>query len=53
MVGNLSYHSMIWEKEVGKGSWVFHHVLRTSTATHRLPLSLSDTNEEGAPTEKK
>ena len=31
MVGNISYHSVAWKKEVGKGSWVFHHVLRTST----------------------
>lgn len=31
LAGNGSYHSVAWEKEIGKGSWVFHHVLRTST----------------------
>ncbi|KAK0579681.1 hypothetical protein LWI29_029754 [Acer saccharum] len=31
LTGNISYHSVTWEREVGKGSWVFHHVLRTST----------------------
>ncbi|KAM1245274.1 hypothetical protein ACFX2I_036493 [Malus domestica] len=30
MVGNISYHSVTWEKKLGEGSWVFHHVLRTS-----------------------
>ncbi|XP_065879483.1 uncharacterized protein [Euphorbia lathyris] len=30
LLGNFSYHSVTWEKELGKGSWVFHHVLRTS-----------------------
>ncbi|XP_031248670.1 uncharacterized protein LOC116106445 [Pistacia vera] len=29
-VGNISYHSVDWKKEIGRGSWVFHHVLRTS-----------------------
>lgn len=27
---NISYYSVTWEKELGKGSWIFHHVLRTS-----------------------
>lgn len=31
LVGNISYHSVTWEKELGRESWVFHHVLRTST----------------------
>ncbi|KAJ7968778.1 Serine/threonine protein kinase [Quillaja saponaria] len=31
LVGNNSYYSVSWEKEIGKGSWVFHHFLRTST----------------------
>lgn len=31
LLENISYHSVTWEKELGKGSWVFHHVLRTST----------------------
>ncbi|KAI4332462.1 hypothetical protein L6164_017368 [Bauhinia variegata] len=30
LVQNISYYSVSWEKEIGKGSWVFHHVLRTS-----------------------
>ncbi|KAK4857433.1 hypothetical protein QYF36_000642 [Acer negundo] len=45
LVGNISYHSVTWEKEVGKGSWVFHHVLRTSTRYPWLMLYLrSDTS---------
>ncbi|KAG6696202.1 hypothetical protein I3842_09G136200 [Carya illinoinensis] len=31
LVGNISYYSVTWEKELGEGSWVFHHLLRTST----------------------
>jgi hypothetical protein len=31
LVGNISYHSVTWEKELGKESWFFHHVLRIST----------------------
>ncbi|XP_010272748.1 PREDICTED: uncharacterized protein LOC104608444 [Nelumbo nucifera] len=30
----ISYYSVDWEKEIGKGSWVFHHVLKTS---HKYP----------------
>ncbi|KAK3206763.1 hypothetical protein Dsin_020809 [Dipteronia sinensis] len=40
LMGNISYHSLTWEKEVGKGSWVFHHVLRTSTRYPWLMLYL-------------
>ncbi|KAK3003840.1 hypothetical protein RJ639_019614 [Escallonia herrerae] len=44
MVGNISYHSVTWKKELGQGSWVFHHVLRTSTKYPWLMLYLrSDT----------
>lgn len=37
---NSSYHSVEWEKEIGKGSWVFHHVLRTSVKYPWLMLYL-------------
>ncbi|XP_062094667.1 uncharacterized protein LOC133800655 [Humulus lupulus] len=37
---NFSYHSVSWEKEIGKGSWVFHNVLRTSTKYPWLMLYL-------------
>lgn len=37
---NSSYHSVKWEKEIGKGSWVFHHVLRTSVKYPWLMLYL-------------
>ncbi|XP_052201245.1 uncharacterized protein LOC127807445 isoform X1 [Diospyros lotus] len=40
MVQNFSYYSVTWRKEVGKGSWVFHHVLRTSTKYPWLMLYL-------------
>lgn len=40
MVGNISFHSVTWEKEIGKGSWVFHHVLRTSVKYPWLMLYL-------------
>ncbi|KAK3009347.1 hypothetical protein RJ639_013083 [Escallonia herrerae] len=35
-----SYFSVTWEKEVGKGSWVFHHVLKTSKKYPWLMLYL-------------
>ncbi|KAH7838001.1 hypothetical protein Vadar_020775 [Vaccinium darrowii] len=38
--GNFSYYSVTWEKEIGKGSWVFHHVLRTSVKYPWLMLYL-------------
>lgn len=37
---NVSYYSMTWEKQLGKGSWVFHHVLRTSVKYPWLMLYL-------------
>ncbi|XP_006467601.1 uncharacterized protein LOC102624078 isoform X3 [Citrus sinensis] len=37
---DFSYHSVSWEKEVGKGSWMFHHVLKTSTKYPWLMLYL-------------
>ncbi|WCJ27255.1 hypothetical protein M5689_009018 [Euphorbia peplus] len=40
LFGNFSYHSVTWEKELGKGSWVFHHVLRTSKRYPWLMLYL-------------
>lgn len=39
-ISNNSYHSVTWEKEIGKGSWVFHHVLRTSMKYPWLMLYL-------------
>ncbi|KAK9132173.1 hypothetical protein Scep_011701 [Stephania cephalantha] len=36
----FSYYSVTWEKEVGKGSWVFHHVLKTSAKYPWLMLYL-------------
>lgn len=30
-VNDTSYYSLTWEKEVGIGSWNFHHVLKTSS----------------------
>ncbi|KAK7318849.1 hypothetical protein RJT34_03556 [Clitoria ternatea] len=30
LVQNKSYYSVTWQKEIGNGSWVFHHILRTS-----------------------
>ncbi|CAL5406003.1 unnamed protein product [Camellia sinensis] len=35
-----SYHSVTWEKEVGTGSWLFHHVLKTSSKYPWLMLYL-------------
>ncbi|KAF7840358.1 uncharacterized protein G2W53_002656 [Senna tora] len=37
---NKSYFSVTWKKEIGKGSWVFHHVLRTSVKYPWLMLYL-------------
>ncbi|KAL6544885.1 hypothetical protein OROMI_023747 [Orobanche minor] len=37
---NASYYSVTWEKELGKGSWNFHHVLRTSVKYPWLMLYL-------------
>ncbi|XP_047947144.1 uncharacterized protein LOC125193403 [Salvia hispanica] len=38
--GNFSYHSVTWEKELGEGSWIFHHVVRTSAKYPWLMLYL-------------
>ncbi|KAL9236859.1 hypothetical protein vseg_011481 [Gypsophila vaccaria] len=37
---NSSYYSVTWKKEIGKGSWVFSHVLRTSKRFPWLMLYL-------------
>ncbi|MCD7471779.1 hypothetical protein HAX54_012447 [Datura stramonium] len=37
---NTSFYSVTWQKELGKGSWIFHHVLRTSTKYPWLMLYL-------------
>ncbi|XP_058221414.1 uncharacterized protein LOC131331469 [Rhododendron vialii] len=37
---DTSYYSLTWEKEVGKGSWVFHHFLKTSSKYPWLMLYL-------------
>ncbi|GMN43482.1 hypothetical protein TIFTF001_012678 [Ficus carica] len=44
---NISYHSVTWEKEIGKGSWVFHHVLRTSFKYPWLMLYLRSDATQG------
>ncbi|KAL9233974.1 hypothetical protein vseg_008904 [Gypsophila vaccaria] len=45
--GNASYYSVSWEKEVGKGGWVFHHVLRTSEKYPWLMLYLRADSTSG------
>ncbi|CAN4116588.1 unnamed protein product [Withania somnifera] len=35
-----SFHSVKWKKELGKGSWIFHNVLRTSNKYPWLMLYL-------------
>ncbi|XP_071935224.1 uncharacterized protein [Coffea arabica] len=37
---NISYYSVTWEKELGHGSWIFHHKLRSSTKHPWLMLYL-------------
>ncbi|XP_073284075.1 uncharacterized protein [Primulina huaijiensis] len=37
---NTSYYSVVWEKKLGKGSWKFHHVLKTSPKYPWLMLYL-------------
>lgn len=37
---DTSHYCVTWEKEVGKGSWVFHHVLKTSSKYPWLMLYL-------------
>ncbi|XP_077231318.1 uncharacterized protein LOC143864288 [Tasmannia lanceolata] len=45
--GDTSYYSVTWEKEIGKGSWVFHHILRTSTKYPWLMLYLRSDATKG------
>ncbi|XP_073150609.1 uncharacterized protein [Henckelia pumila] len=40
MEGNISFHSVTWMKKLGEGSWIFHHVLRTSVKYPWLMLYL-------------
>ncbi|XVF25599.1 hypothetical protein REPUB_Repub13aG0225800 [Reevesia pubescens] len=40
LMAYISYYSITWEKEIGMGSWIFHHVLRTSTKYPWLMLYL-------------
>lgn len=35
-----SYYEVVWEKEIGKGSWKFHHILKTSSKYPWLMLYL-------------
>ncbi|MED6157342.1 hypothetical protein PIB30_022309 [Stylosanthes scabra] len=37
---NRSYYSVTWQKEISKGSWIFHHTLRTSIKYPWLMLYL-------------
>lgn len=37
---NVSYYSVTWEKSVGKGGWIFKHVLKTSPKYPWLMLYL-------------
>lgn len=37
---DTSFYSVTWQKELGKGSWIFHNVLRTSTKYPWLMLYL-------------
>ncbi|PRQ29255.1 hypothetical protein RchiOBHm_Chr5g0011941 [Rosa chinensis] len=46
-MGNTSYYSVTWEKKIGEGSWVFHHVLRTSTKYPWLMLYLRSDSTHG------
>ncbi|URE13229.1 hypothetical protein MUK42_05649 [Musa troglodytarum] len=39
-VDTASYFSVSWEKELGKGGWSFHHVLKTSKSYPWLMLYL-------------
>ncbi|KAI4304427.1 hypothetical protein MLD38_039940 [Melastoma candidum] len=45
--GNSSFFSVTWEKQLGKGSWVFHHVLRTSSKYPWLMLYLRSDASSG------
>lgn len=47
MLDNTSYHSVTWNKEIKKGSWVFHHILRTSPNYPWLMLYLRSDATQG------
>lgn len=44
---HISYYSVTWEKEVGKGNWVFHHVVKTSDKYPWLMLYLRSDATKG------
>lgn len=44
---NVSHFAVTWEKEVGKGGWVFHHVLRTTNKYPWLMLYLRSDATQG------
>ncbi|CAJ2659491.1 unnamed protein product [Trifolium pratense] len=39
-LNDTSYYYVTWEKEIGNGSWIFHHVLKTSSKYPWLMLYL-------------
>lgn len=45
--GNISYYSVTWEKEVDKGGWSFHHILKTSKKYPWLMLYLRSDATKG------
>lgn len=44
---NISYYSVTWTKELGKGSWIFHHFLKTSNNYPWLMLYLRSDATKG------
>lgn len=44
---NTSYYNVTWVKEIGKGSWVFHHYVKTSSKYPWLMLYLRSDATEG------
>ncbi|KAF6145441.1 hypothetical protein GIB67_032564 [Kingdonia uniflora] len=40
IANSTSYFAVTWEKEVGKGSWIFHHLVKTSIKYPWLMLYL-------------
>lgn len=44
---NTSYYSVTWTKELGKGSWTFHHLLKTSQNYPWLMLYLRSDATKG------
>uniref|UniRef100_A0A6N2MTA1 DUF7705 domain-containing protein n=1 Tax=Salix viminalis TaxID=40686 RepID=A0A6N2MTA1_SALVM len=47
MSNSTSYFNITWEKEIGKGSWVFHNFLKTSSNYPWLMLYLRSDATEG------